>query len=66
MKTARYMEEEHIIKKGIEALMKELGPMEAIRFINMPRRKRLESVKRHRQWQKLLDKDQFFNEVFAE
>jgi len=46
-------------------LIKELGPVEAIRFINMPKRKRVESVKRHREWQKLLDKDRFFNEAFG-
>ena len=39
--------------------------VEAIRLINMPKRKRLESVKRHREWQKLLDKDPFFTEVFG-
>ncbi|MBI5970182.1 MAG: hypothetical protein HY884_03405 [Deltaproteobacteria bacterium] len=65
MKTIKYMDEEVIIKKGVDALLKELGPIEAIRFINMPREKRVESVKRHKQWQKLLDKEGFFNEVFA-
>lgn len=59
------MDEEVVIKKAIEVLMKELGPVEAIRFITMPKRKRLESVRRHREWQKLLDKARFFNEVFA-
>ena len=65
MKAMKYMDEEVVIKKGMEALLKELGPVEAIRFINMPRGKRIESVRRHRQWQKLLDKDGFFDEVFA-
>ena len=59
------MDEEILIKKATGVLIKELGPVEAIRFINMPKKKRLESVKRHREWQKLLDKDQFFNEVFG-
>jgi hypothetical protein len=45
--------------------MKELGPAEKVRFITMPRKKRMESVKRHRGWQKYLDKDHFFQEVFA-
>jgi len=49
----------------MEALIKELGPVEAIRFINMPKKKRLESVKRHREWQKSLDKDPFFEKVFS-
>jgi len=63
--TVKYMDEELVIKKGVEALIKELGPVEAIRFINLPKRKRVESVKRHRQWQKRLDKDLFFNELFG-
>ncbi len=27
---------------------------------------RMESVKRHREWQKMLNKDSFFNDIFAE
>ena len=65
MKSAKYMDEEAVVKKAMKVLIKELGPVEAVRFINMPRQKRLESVKRHREWQKLLDKDQFFAEVFS-
>jgi len=66
MNTAKYLEEEIVIKKAIEVLIKELVPVEAIRFVNMPRKKRLESVRRHREWQKLLNKEQFFKEVFKE
>ena len=65
MITAKYMNEEIMVKKGIKALIGELGPVEANRFINMPRRKRIESVKRHREWQKYLDKDKFLNKVFS-
>jgi hypothetical protein len=65
MKSARYMDEEVVIKKGTEALIRELGPVEAIRFLNIPKKKRVESVKRHREWQKLLEKDPFFEEVFS-
>jgi len=65
MRPVKYMDEEFVIKKGVEALIKELGPVEAIRFINLPKRKRLESVRRHRQWQRQLDKERFFNEVFG-
>ena len=65
MRAIKYMDEEVVIKRGMEALLKELGPVEAIRFVNLPREKRVESVKRHRDWQKLLDKESFFNEVFA-
>ncbi len=65
MKTVKYMDEELIIKKAINVLIKELGPIEAIRFISMPKKKRIESVKRHREWQKLLNKAKFFDEVFV-
>jgi len=65
MRTERYMDEEAVIRKGIQALIKELGPVEALRFMNLPKKKRLESVRRHREWQKFLDKNGFFNEVFG-
>ena len=65
MKALKYMDEEVVIKKGIDALMKALGPVEAMRFISLPKKTRVESVRRHREWQKLLDKEGFFDEVFA-
>ena len=64
MKSLKYASEETVIRKAIEVLIKELGPVETIRFINIPKKRRMESVKRHQQWQKTLDKDRFFNEVF--
>lgn len=65
MSMAKYMDEDDVIRKAIEVLLKELGPIETIRFINMPKKKRIESVKRHREWQKQLDKEKFLNEVFS-
>jgi len=65
MRTEKYMDEETVIKKGVQVLIKELGPVEALRFMNLPKKKRMESVRRHREWQKLLDRDRFFDEVFA-
>jgi len=65
MKAIKYIDEELMVKKAIKALIVELGPVEANRFINMPRKKRIESVKRHREWQKYLDKDRFFDQVFT-
>jgi hypothetical protein len=41
MNTVKYLDEEIVIKRAIEVLIKELGPVEAIRFVNMPRRKRI-------------------------
>ncbi len=65
MKPERYLAEEAVLKKGVDILVRELGPVEAMRFMNFPRERRQESVKRHREWQKLLDKDRFFDEVFG-
>jgi len=65
MKVAKYMDEDELIRKSIEVLMEKIGPVETIRFINIPRKKRIESVRRHRQWQKMLDKNKFFDEVFG-
>jgi hypothetical protein len=65
MKAERYLDEESTIKKGVDALVKELGPVEAMRFLSIPRGRRQESVKRHRKWQNALDKKRFFDEVFG-
>jgi len=63
--TTQYLAEEVLIEKALTALMKTIGPVETMRFINLPRRHRLESVKRHRQWQKTLNQEDFFNQVFG-
>ena len=36
MKSERYLDEEATIKKGVEALIRELGPVEAMRFLSIP------------------------------
>jgi len=66
MNRVKYLDEDVIIKKAIRVLVEELGPIDAMRFITIPKRKRMESVKRHAEWQKLLDKDSFFDDVFTE
>ena len=65
MKAVKYLNDEIIIKKAIEVLVKELGIIESLRFITMPRKKRIESVKRHRDWQKSLNQEKFLNQVFG-
>ena len=65
MKTARYLDEEVVVKKGVQALIGALGSVEAVRFMTLPRERRIESVKRHREWQDTLNKDEFFDDVFA-
>jgi hypothetical protein len=65
MKAVRYMDDALVIQKGINILMKGLGPLEALRFLSLPREARVDSVKRHREWQKHLNKKQFFDDVFT-
>jgi len=65
MKTKRLTEEERLISKAVDVLVKELGPAEAGRFLALPRKRRIESVKRHRQWQDQLQQKQFFDSVFG-
>ncbi len=60
------MEEEKLVEAAIENLMDKLGPVETNRIPTMPGKKRMESVKRHRQWQRQLDKDVFFDTVFQD
>ena len=62
MKAVRYLDEEDIIKKGVQILVDALGSVEAVRFMMLPREKRVESVKRHRKWQSTLDKAVYFGQ----
>ncbi len=66
MKELRYQPEEELIEKATTILISQLGPAEALRFLTLPRRTRMESVARHRKWQQDLDKETFFDEVFGE
>ncbi|HKZ83544.1 MAG TPA: hypothetical protein VJ793_07790 [Anaerolineae bacterium] len=65
MSDSRYLPEEELIERGLAALIKALGPVEAMRFLTLPRPRRMESVKRHRQWQVALNRKQFFDQVFG-
>ncbi|TAL43015.1 MAG: hypothetical protein EPN89_16615 [Methylovulum sp.] len=65
MTTETVMPEEQLIRQATDALINNLGIMEATRFLTINRQSRLESVDRHRLWQSGLDKEEFFNEVFA-
>jgi len=62
----KQLNEEILIEKAARILFQELGPVETLRFLNIPKKKRMESVKRHRAWQEGLIKKQFFDEVFGE
>ncbi len=64
MKTATFLSEEDLIKKAAHILVEKLGAVEASRFFALPQKRREESVLRHRLWQKTLNKNTFFDEVF--
>ncbi len=64
MNESAFIPEEKLIAHAVDILVDNLDAMEAGRFLNLPRKKRMESVERHRLWQAQLDKDQFFNKVF--
>ncbi len=60
-----FLREEEMVQRAIDALLETLGPIETARFLTLPRPRRMESVKRHRQWQDRLEKDRFFDQVFG-
>lgn len=59
------MDDEMVLNKGLELLLKGLGPMETIHFLNLSREKKTDGVIRHREWQKQLDQKQFLDAVFS-
>ena len=54
-----------MIRRGMEALMRALGPVEAARFLALPQQRLADYVEWHRQWQETLDPDRFFDQVFG-
>ena len=64
MTTEIVMTEEQLIRQATDALIDNLGIMEATRFLTLKHQGRLESVERHQLWQSGLDKEEFFDEVF--
>lgn len=61
-----YLREDEMIRRAVEALLRDLGPVEATRFLTLSQRSRMDSVTRHRLWQESLDRDRFFDQVFGE
>ena len=58
------MNEEQLIKKAVQVLVREFGSVEASRFLSIPQHKRKDSLERHQEWQNALNKDAFFDEIF--
>ena len=65
MSTQIYLPEETMVRRGLEALMTALGPIEMARFLNLPRSRFPDYVEWHRQWQAHLSPQPFFDEVFG-
>ncbi len=65
MKTCHVLDDDVLVQRGVDILIKKLGPIEAKRFLSMTVNRRVNSIKRHRDWQSKLDKTAFYNEVFA-
>jgi hypothetical protein len=64
MKASTFINEEQLISRAIDALISKLGPVETNRFLSLVKKKKVESVKRHHQWQAKLNKEQFFETIF--
>jgi len=60
----RYLQEEELVRRAVEALLRTLGPVETMRFLDLARSRPVDSVQRHRIWQESLDRDTFFEQVF--
>lgn len=61
-----YLQEDEMIRRAVETLLRALGPVEATRFLALPRERHLDSVQRHREWQDTLDQEAFFRQVFGQ
>ena len=65
MSSETLMTEERLIRQATDVLIENLGIMEATRFLTLSREGRPESMERHRAWQRDLDKEVFFAEIFG-
>ncbi len=65
MSTQTYLPEDTVVRRGLEALMAALGPVETARFLSLPRSRYADYVQWHRRWQEQLDPQQFFDDVFG-
>jgi hypothetical protein len=65
MKEHTYLQEDEMVRRAIDALLRDLGPVEATRFLTLPQRRRIDLVARHRLWQEGLDRERFFAQVFG-
>jgi hypothetical protein len=65
MKQIPLLSEDILVQRCIEVLLEKLGPIETRRFLSLPVKQRIDSVKRHQIWQSKMDKKTFFDDVFG-
>ena len=65
MKNTTPLSEDRLVRRAVQILMDELGPVETVRFLAIRRARRLDVVARHRRWQRGLDPEAFLAEVFG-
>jgi hypothetical protein len=61
--TSTLIRKKKVVRRAVEALVRDLGHVEAMRSLSLHRDRVFASVTLHRQWQDSLDKDCFFDEV---
>lgn len=64
MEQSTLMNETQLIQQAIGILVEKLGAIDATRFLSLKSSERLDSVLRHQAWQKTLNKNVFFDDVF--
>ena len=63
MKTGVIGEDEQLVEKAVDVLFDKLGPVDAARFLAIPKKRRMEPVKRHRLWQAQLNRKAFLEKI---
>jgi hypothetical protein len=58
--------DQQLVEMAVAILVREMGSVEAGRFLALRTDRHIESVQRHRNWQAGLDQEKFFNEVFGD
>ena len=68
MNTAQpgFLAEHELIEKALQTLTQALGPLEALRFLQLQRQRQLDAVEYHRQWQDTLDEHSLFEQLAKE
>lgn len=64
MKSTIPLDDARLAQAAVGVLMKALGPADTARFLALPLQKRMDSVRRHREWQRHVDKKELFDAVF--